>query len=260
MNATLPKRQRRHVTTVGNDYCRWCERCCEPFDRHVHSNTHQKRINELLDQLATQLVDVPQWIKKPRLLTFDHAGSAGSLQTSQQQQMPLACMFCNITAPVKQDPEKQFQIAGKHILQHLCKGHHTWNVHEFFRIHRLKPDRKSTFILRGSVFEKFKLDASKILKAALAKQPNALTTNESSTICSNVSGNYKASPRKTGKRKHATVLEEDQSSNAHIESLAYGQQSNLAKLAKSSTQNTEYQHQHRRRKIIHVNLVKPSVG
>ncbi|KAJ1340578.1 hypothetical protein BSLG_004672 [Batrachochytrium salamandrivorans] len=212
MNATLPKRQRRHVTTVGNDYCRWCERCCEPFDRHVHSNTHQKRINELLDQLAT---------------------------TSQQQQMPLACMFCNITAPVKQDPEKQFQIAGKHILQHLCKGHHTWNVHEFFRIHRLKPDRKSTFILRGSVFEKFKLDASKILKAALAKQPNALTTNE---------------------RKHATVLEEDQSSNAHIESLAYGQQSNLAKLAKSSTQNTEYQHQHRRRKIIHVNLVKPSVG
>ncbi|KAH6582997.1 hypothetical protein BASA61_008246 [Batrachochytrium salamandrivorans] len=233
MNATLPKRQRRHVTTVGNDYCRWCERCCEPFDRHVHSNTHQKRINELLDQLAT---------------------------TSQQQQMPLACMFCNITAPVKQDPEKQFQIAGKHILQHLCKGHHTWNVHEFFRIHRLKPDRKSTFILRGSVFEKFKLDASKILKAALAKQPNALTTNKSSTICSNVSGNYKASPRKTGKRKHATVLEEDQSSNAHIESLAYGQQSNLAKLAKSSTQNTEYQHQHRRRKIIHVNLVKPSVG
>ncbi|OAJ43997.1 hypothetical protein BDEG_27299 [Batrachochytrium dendrobatidis JEL423] len=152
---TLRKNQRKHITTVGEDYCCWCKRCCEPFQRHVHSNTHQKQIAELLDKQAT----------------------------STHNQKTLECMFCNLIVPVKQDPEKEFQIVGKHILQHLCRSQHIWNVHEFFRTHRLKPELKSTFILRGKVFEQFKTDAARILQAAVKKHAASMTVeNDTSFI------------------------------------------------------------------------------
>ncbi|EGF77984.1 hypothetical protein BATDEDRAFT_27139 [Batrachochytrium dendrobatidis JAM81] len=179
---TLRKNQRKHITTVGEDYCCWCKRCCEPFQRHVHSNTHQKQIAELLDKQATQLSDISKWIKKPQLLSLSIMKSECPTQSTHNQKT-LECMFCNLIVPVKQDPEKEFQIVGKHILQHLCRSQHIWNVHEFFRTHRLKPELKSTFILRGKVFEQFKTDAARILQAAVKKHAASMTVeNDTSFI------------------------------------------------------------------------------